>query len=167
MVGAVSPYMSLALVVGKKMSYKELINSLYDDAKFNEPASSDDIEKMEQIVGLKFPDDLRSLLQETDGFSVNYSCLTIFGVNNGEIENYETVWREFTFSEEYKDLYDSFDNIFFFASDGTGGFFAYLTDGKNKCTSQIIHWEHEEDDRILITDQGLFDFIKKYKDYDY
>jgi hypothetical protein len=148
------------------MTYKELISSLYDDAKFKNPASLDEIEKIEEGIGIKFPDDLCHLLQETDGFSVNYSSLMIFGVNNDEIENYVTAWREFTFSEDYKELYNSFENMFFFASDGTGGFFAYLKDG-NKCTSEIVHWEHEEDNRTLITKNGLHDFIMKYKDYGY
>jgi hypothetical protein len=39
--------------------------------------------------------------------------------------------RNYTNSDsgDYKELYHRFENMFFFASDGTGGFFAYLKDG--------------------------------------
>ena len=138
--------------------WKELLVELFeDDIELHSPAAVADIRAVELKIAATFPPDLKALLLETDGFETRIRGLCLFGVRQNQRENFLTVHHELFNSKEYRELYQSFSGLLFFASDGMGGYFAFDLRGPEV----IVWWDHEEDTRRECgTD--LADFLARY-----
>ena len=127
----------------QNLMWRELIGSLFADAKFREPAKADHIARVERELGVALPTELAGLLAETDGVSANYSAPLVWSVDEIVEQN-----RFFRSNADFADLSISFDDLLFFGADGGGDQFAYpILDGRIPETSGVYRWNHETDAR--------------------
>jgi len=125
--------------------WKELIGQLHRDLQFFPPATAATIADAEKQLAISFPDDLRALLQESNG--------VIGPIGLGLVWPVEEIVRtnqEFRSDEEFRGLYAEFDQLLFFADSGTGDQFAYKIDAGIISDIGIFEWNHEHDSRISI-----------------
>lgn len=125
--------------------YRELIAGLAADNEFvklRQPCPESELERAEKIVGYPFPEELKTLLRETDGDS--WCLLSVKAM----IENVETnrdIWLPM-FEEDFsrEEYIDKVDRFIFFATNGCGDYYGYRVgeDGVAEGTDVYI-WEHE------------------------
>ncbi|MGH7678311.1 MAG: SMI1/KNR4 family protein [Gemmatimonadaceae bacterium] len=133
-------------------SWRELIGSVFRDARFYIPASAREIGHAERELGVVFPGELRQLLLETNGVSANYSAPLIWPVDEIIEQN-----KHFRTSSQFATLYAPFTELLFFGAEGNGDQFAYrMVEGRISDTS-IYEWDHETDTRAV--------FASDLKDY--
>lgn len=143
------------------MKWKELIADFWADAAFEAPESQEEVAKAETDLGEALPPDIKEFLLQSGGVSVDTGMMCLFGVNTPE--SFLTVQRELRETPEYSEMYQPFDDLLFFASDGMGGFFARVREGDH-WSDLVIHWDHEEDTRSEFSRGGLEGFLKHYKE---
>ncbi|MFD4707696.1 SMI1/KNR4 family protein [Gottfriedia sp. NPDC058432] len=94
---------------------KSLINKTSEDSLFNELATQEQLEEINEKFNLEITNELANLLKETNGFD----CGGVrFWPSNDIIE--ENIERRTL--EVYKDCYMTFDSLLFFADAGNGDF---------------------------------------------
>lgn len=124
--------------------WRELISGLFADAKFGAPATSSAVERAEAELQISLPDELRSLLLETNGVMAHYSSPFVWPVEKIVTEN-----RLFRANTDFAELYMPFDPLLFFGDEGNGDHFGYrILRGEIRPTSFIYEWDHESDDRV-------------------
>ena len=99
--------------------WKELIAGLHKDHKFNPSASEEDIVSAETKLAVSFPEELRSLLKESNGV-IGPIGLGLIWTTQEIVEN-NLAFRN---NEEYGDLYMPFDCLLFFSDSGCGDQYA-------------------------------------------
>jgi hypothetical protein len=123
-------------------TWREFIQSLTSDFIFHSPAILDEVEKVESSLGVLFPNELKSLLQESDGIEGSYGLGLIWNVERIKKDNLN--FRQFP---DFKELYMPFDHLLFFADAGNGDQFAFgILNGEIRNTD-IFVWNHENDSR--------------------
>ena len=91
------------------------------------------------------PEDLASLLRESNGVIDDSSLHIIWSTEDIERYNYEM-----RSSREYTELYMSFADMLFFADAGNGDRFAFpIIQGKVEETA-VFAWDHEDDSRVVV-----------------
>lgn len=139
--------------------WRELIQSLFTDARFGEPAAADGIARLEHELRVALPLELRDLLEETNGVHANYSTPLVWSVAAIVDEN-----RAFRSNKDFVELYLPFDDLLFFGADGGGNQFAYrILGGRIPETSWIYRWDHEDDSRQWFA-ADLRDYFRRYGD---
>jgi hypothetical protein len=124
-------------------SWITLIGGLAADAEFAAGASENQIAKAEEAVGMPLPDDLKSLLFDSDGVRADHSADVIWSCAQLAARNLK--FRRF---EEFRKLYMPFDNLLFIGGDGGGDQFAYAIAANGEIISgDIYRWDHETDGR--------------------
>jgi len=124
--------------------WRELIKSINPEATCRAPATAEMIAAAEQNLGVAFPEELVSLLRETngildeDGFSVVRSCERIVSENrtfrNGDLTA----------------LYMSFDQLLLFGAQSNGDEYAYcILAGRIRRDVDIFRWDHKSDSRCI------------------
>lgn len=135
------------------MSWKELIQSLVEDAEFFPPTTLEQLHQAEEAVRAELPDELKSLLMETDG---------AFGMYLGLIWPTQQIAEDnLALRVDYKPIYpnEGLDTLLCFAEAGNGDLFAYkITDGR-VVTTDIYAWNHEDDSRVVIA-SSLKDYLQ-------
>jgi hypothetical protein len=127
--------------------YKELTEK-QKCIKLNLPASQKQIVDAENLLGNKFPADLKTLLSEMDG-----DGFIIFSIK--QIIEINLSIREF-------DCFMPLDCILFFGGNGCGDYFGYPITSQNEIRDDnIFMWDHEYDNRIWKAN-SLKEFIIKY-----
>jgi hypothetical protein len=123
--------------------WRSLIRGLASDAEFAASASTAQVFAAEKAIGVSLPDDLRSLLLESDGVRANHGADVIWSCADLAKGN-----LEFRNTEAFRELYMPFDNLLFIADDGGGDQFAFAiaADGRI-ATGYIYRWDHETDGR--------------------
>ena len=122
--------------------WREFFQRYSSECKFSIPASQNGIDDIEKSLGIEFPVELRSLLQETNGVYDQYGCSLIWS-----IERIKTNNLKFRNHSDFKDLYMPFDHLLFFADAGNGDQFAYAILNGVIRGSNIYVWNHEDDSR--------------------
>ncbi len=126
-------------------TWREFVQSLTSDFAFHSSATLDEIEKVESSLGILFPDDLKSLLQESDGIVGSYGSGLIWDVERIKKDNLN--FRQFP---DFKDLYMPFDHLLFFADAGNGDQFAFGILNRKIRNPDIFVWNHEDDSRTWV-----------------
>ena len=125
--------------------WRELIKKLSSDAEIARRATPKKIAAAEQSLGVKFPEELVSVLLEADGVmmvdetgaDIVWSCERIVEDN-----------LQFRNDDGFKDLYMPFDHLLFFGDEGGGDQFAYaIKRGVVRAPANIYIWDHEDDSR--------------------
>ena len=62
--------------------WRELIGSLYTDAQLNKACSRAQVEHAERKLKVTLPEELRSLLLETDGFTADYGASIVWSARS-------------------------------------------------------------------------------------
>jgi len=126
-------------------TWREFIQSLTSDLTFHPPAILDEVEKAESNLGVLFPDELKSLLKESDGVEGSYGTGLIWNVERIKKDNLN--FRQFP---DFKELYMPFDHLLFFADAGNGDQFAFgILNGEIR-NPDIFVWNHENDSRTWV-----------------
>ena len=121
--------------------YRDLIGKLIEGhswAKLQDPCSEDEIIKAEKYVGYIFPEELKSLLRETNGdqwFLLSTEDIIKHVKTNREI------FPEYLEPDEFEEKVNRF---VYFATNGCGDYYCYrvLENGETDI-SAIYIWEHE------------------------
>ena len=122
--------------------WRELIQTVAPEARFNEPAPAEAILAAEAGLGVRLPGELRTLLSESDGVEGKFDAGVIWPVDVIRAQN-----LTFRTRPDFRDLYMPFDCVLFFADAGDGGQFFYaLHDGSVKRTDVFL-WNQENDSR--------------------
>ncbi|GAA4635374.1 hypothetical protein GCM10023196_080600 [Actinoallomurus vinaceus] len=139
--------------------WRDLIERLYDDAEFADPASDTDIDQIERRLGQPVPEELRRLLRETDGVRADYGSGLVWSLQ--EIIEQNTEFRE---SADFALLYMSFGQLMFMADDGGGDRFAYVRVPAGR-PDDLFVWDHETDERRWVA-RSLQDYLERRADGD-
>ena len=123
-------------------TWLEFLQSITTDYVFHSPATYDEIEKVEAKLDLLLPDELKMLLQESNGISDPYGLGLIWNIERIEKDN-----LYFRQSPDYKNLYMPFDHLLFFADAGNGDQFAFAILNGQIQKSNVFVWNHEDDSR--------------------
>jgi hypothetical protein len=129
---------------------------------FQQPATMEAIEAVEEKVGVTFHDELRSLLLETDGIrewmktdnwegDIGYLVFSL-----DQIEDVNITLRTL---EGYPDIYMPFENLLFVAPTGTGNYFGYSILNGEIRRKDIFVWNHDNDSRVHVA-PSLKQFIE-------
>lgn len=145
------------------MQYKELITATYGHREFNPPVSASALAKFTEQNGT-IPAELFDFLREADGAPVG-DMVSIFSIESRDGYTFQSVIDEWV-DPEYQQLYPNSQDLFFFASDGMGGFFGYRrnTDGGDSF-GLICFWDHETDTIQELAELGLDGFIRTCEKY--
>jgi hypothetical protein len=123
-------------------TWREFIQNLTPNSTFHSPAILDEINKVELTLDVLLPDELKSLLQESNGVEGSYGLGLIWDVERIQKDN--LFFREFA---DYKDIYMPFDDLLFFADAGNGDQFAFTVLNGEIRKGDIFVWNHEDDSR--------------------
>lgn len=139
--------------------YRELLEKLTAGnqwAYVQEPCSEEEIQKAEEYVGFKFPEELKELLRETNGdhwFLLSAEEIISNTKNNREI------FPEYLETDEFEEKVNRF---VFFATNGCGDYYCYrVLENDETDTSAIYIWEHELFE-IREVAKDISDLITKY-----
>ncbi|GGQ77509.1 SMI1/KNR4 family protein [Couchioplanes azureus] len=130
----------------------ELALSVYPEVELFERARSEDIDRIERIVGAPLPADLRGLLLETDGMLGEYSLDVVWNARRIADDN-----ASFRANASFADLYQPFDDLLFFGDNGGGDQFAFMPHDPQ---AGVIVWQHENDNRRKVA-EDLSDYLRK------
>jgi hypothetical protein len=123
--------------------WKELIQKLTDKCEFMAPTTADQLDAAEEKLGVKFPDDLRSLLGESDGIEGEYGLGLVWPLDRIVEDN-----LNFRRSENFRDIYMPFDHLLFFGDAGNGDQFAFSIHADGVIHRfDVFAWNHEDDSR--------------------
>ncbi len=145
--------------------YRELLKAIENNPKyeglpleFREPTTPEQIKDVEQTLGVKFPDELRLLLSETNGVYERY----------GDGRQFEMVYSLDYIAEINlyyhtdafcADNYMPFENLFFAQPGVDGVKFAFPITVTNKAKDDIFVWWPQDDTRQRI---GLASSLKGF-----
>ena len=121
--------------------YRDLIGELikgHSWAKLQDPCSEDEIIKAEKHVGFIFPEELKTLLRETNGD--HWFLLSADNIIKHVKTNRE-IFLEYLEPDEFEEKVNRF---VYFATNGCGDYYCYrvLENGETDI-SAIYIWEHE------------------------
>lgn len=132
--------------------WKELATEAYVGAAFRDPVPSVDLEEAERSLGESLPQELKSLLAETDGIIGRTSSDAVWPLERIVRENLR-FRRESSFIE----LYMPFDPFLFFGDNGGGDQFAFVL---RPARPDIFVWQHESDSRKWVAN-NLQDYLSR------
>ncbi len=139
--------------------FRELLNGFltnHSTAELQPPCCEAEIEKAEKYVGFTFPEELKSLLRETNG---DHWLL----LSSDEIINHTKTNREIYPAYLDEDEFEEKINRFiYFATNGCGDYYCYrvLSDDSTD-TYAIYIWEHELFEVRKVAD-NISQLITKY-----
>jgi predicted RNA-binding protein with PIN domain len=102
------------------------------------PVSAADLQALEEGLGLTLPDELRELLQRTDGMGTD----VVWPARRMLEEN-----RYLRTDPELRDLYMPFDHLLFIGGEGNGDLIGYRVLQGEVDTIWLYEWDHETDSR--------------------
>jgi hypothetical protein len=117
--------------------WRELITNLCPKATYADPAPADELRRAADELHCTLPDELISLLRETNGVEGEYGLGLVWPIGRIIDDNLH-------FREAFKDLYMPFEPLLFFADAGNGDQFAFP---RIPPRSEVFSWNHEDDSR--------------------
>jgi hypothetical protein len=143
--------------------YREQETVGYDTSPvFNDPVSVEAITDVEMRLGNQFPEELRTLLQATNGVEEWMKTDKWQGAIGYLIWPLELIQKHnlfFRSYEGYRDILEPFDNLLFFADAGNGDSFGFCAIDRDTSETGIYVWHHEDDRRVPIA-ASLREFIR-------
>lgn len=130
----------------------ELIRKHMSNNKFIVPkcgANLSEIQNAEKKLGVLFPQELKDLLLAVNGDQ----CLLL---SIDQIIEDNNLIRE-----NLSECYEGLDELLFIAGNGCGDYYAYIIHDGKISTNQIVCWEHEINECVLVA-TGLVEMIEKY-----
>ena len=125
-------------------SWRELLAKLDPDATLRSPAGESDIAEAERRLGVRLPDELRSLLAESDGAFDKYQCAIVWPLDQIVADN-EDYRRNPIFAQ-----YMPVDDLLFFADAGDGELFGYSISRVGEVRDHVFVWNPIEDSRMMV-----------------
>src|SRR5262245_42598552 len=123
--------------------WKVLLSSLYKEVTFHEYVAVYQLDQAELSLGLKLPDELRSILRETNGVEGQYGLGLLWPLERIVEDN-----LKFRSLEDFRHIYMPFDHLLFFADAGNGDQFAFPIDADGAIhRPDVFAWDHETDSR--------------------
>lgn len=122
--------------------WRSLIQRFTSECEFAPPVSPSQIAAVEQALGVDFPEDLRSLLAETNGVVGEYGLGLVWPLERIEADN-----LSFRSNEDFQRLYMPLDHLLFFADAGNGDQFALALHAGVIRRPDVFSWNHEDDSR--------------------
>lgn len=122
--------------------WHEFIHSLDSTAQFAQEASEAQILESEGALGVRFPEDLKTLLYESNGVRDHYGFCIVWSLE--EITQYN---GEMRLLPQYSENYSSFAELLFFADAGNGDRFAFPVLQREAQQGPVLAWNHEDDMR--------------------
>ncbi|MEX0725850.1 MAG: SMI1/KNR4 family protein [Planctomycetaceae bacterium] len=122
--------------------WKDLVESLTDHCLFFTPALWADVTSSEDKLGIRFPDELRDLLFQSNGIEGEYGLGLVWPVERIVRDN-----DRFRTNTDFRDLYMPFDSLLFFGDAGNGDQFAFSIVGGAIRRTDVFAWNHENDSR--------------------
>jgi hypothetical protein len=110
---------------------------------FSKGASRESVRLAEAQLDVAFPDELTTLLLETDGIKDKYGAGVIWPVEQLVRDN-----LAFRTHPDFPELYMPFDCLLFFADSGNGDQFAWPVLRGRIRRPDVFRWDHETDARI-------------------
>lgn len=139
--------------------YKELIEKFtkgHNWTRIQEPCSENVIKEAEEYVGFDFPDELKTLLRETNGDK--WFLLSAEQIISNVKTNRE-IFPEYLEPDEFEEKINRFVP---FATNGCGDYYGYrVLENGNTDSSSICIWEHELFE-IREVARDISDLITKY-----
>jgi hypothetical protein len=122
--------------------WREFIQSLDPASTFFSGAMVDQLTALEMVVGIELPDDLKSVLMESNGVLGAYGLRLIWSTE-------EMTQRNLRMRTDPLFLNDSmsFEHLLFFADAGNGDQFAFRIIQGVIRRPGIFVWNHEDDSR--------------------
>ena len=122
--------------------WRDFITTLTTHATFAPAATQSAIAAAEDVLAVQFPDQLRSLLRESNGVLGEYELGLIWTLERIQEDN-----LRFRNNKDFADLYMPFEHLLFFADAGNGDQFAFPIQNGRIQRPDIFVWDHECDDR--------------------
>ena len=122
--------------------WSELAKSHSANCEFFAPALWADVTSAEEKLAVRFPDELRQFLLESNGLHGEYGLGIIWPVERIVKDN-----QEFRENMDFQELYMPFDPLLFFGDAGNGDQFAFSILKGEVRRSDVFAWNHEDDSR--------------------
>jgi len=122
--------------------WREFITNLTTEATFAPAALQSSIAVTEDALKIEFPDQLRSLLLESNGVLGEYDFGLVWSLDRIRDDN-----LHFRNNADFAHLYMPFDHLLFFAYAGNGDQFAFPIQNGRIHRSDVFVWDHECDGR--------------------
>ena len=133
--------------------WRELIQRFAPEATFCPAATAAQIAEVEAALEVALPDDLKSLLAESNGVVGDYGFPLIWSTNEIQERN-----KEMRLTPHFRTMYMLFDSLLFFAAAGNGDLFAFRMLQGGTGSQDIFAWDHEDDSRTSAA-PSLRDYI--------
>lgn len=138
--------------------WRDFITSLTNDATFADGATQSSIAETEAALAIEFPEQLRSLLLESNGVLGEYDLGLVWSLDRIRDEN-----LYFRNNSDFADLYMPFEHLLFFGDAGNGDQFAYPIQNGKIHRSDVFVWDHETDDRRWVAG-SLKQYLQRWLD---
>jgi hypothetical protein len=122
--------------------WRELARRLLPDAQFESGVDPSDLDPAAEALGEALPDELRSLLLETNGIIGSNGLDVVWRLDRIIADN-----RMFRTSSDFAELYLPFEGLLFFGDSGGGDQFAFVLRDNRR---DIFVWDHETDSRYWV-----------------
>jgi len=122
--------------------WRETLQKMSSDLTFMAPATDAEIDQINVELGIQPPDELRSLLAESNGVDGEYGLGLLWDVARIIEDN-----RRFRSIPDFAELYMPFDCLLFFGDAGNGDQFAFPVLKGSVRRPDIFVWNHEDDSR--------------------
>ncbi|MGN6134612.1 MAG: SMI1/KNR4 family protein [Aureliella sp.] len=138
--------------------WRDFISNLTTNVTFAPPVAQAEIAEAENTLAVQFPDQLRSLLQESNGVLGEYELGLVWDLERIREDN-----LRFRNNELFADIYMPFDHLLFFADAGNGDQFAFPIQNGTIHRQDVFVWDHECDDRRWVAG-SLMRYIQGWLD---
>ncbi|PRY32989.1 SMI1/KNR4 family protein [Pseudosporangium ferrugineum] len=132
--------------------WRDIVLAVLPSATLSDGAAPGAVAAAQERLGQLFPEDLASLLAETDGVRGAWGLDAVWPVERIVRDNVE--FRTFP---DFKDLYAPFDDLLFFGDNGGGDHFGFVPGDPSR---GVVVWDHETDERRTVAD-GLADYLTR------
>ena len=122
--------------------WRDFILQQTEHATFAPSASAAAIADAETVLSISFPDELRTILRESNGVIGQYELGLVWDLDRIQRDN-----LQFRGDSDFRDLYMPFDHLLFFADAGNGDQFAFPIQNGIIHRNDVFVWDHESDDR--------------------
>ena len=125
--------------------WKQLVEQYSSSAAWRAPVSESQLDLAEAELSVRFPEELRSCLLESDGIEAEYGLQLVWPLARIVDDN-----KQFRNNSEFKELYMPFDCLLFFGDAGNGDQFAFLVLSGQVRKHDVFVWNHEDDSRSWV-----------------
>jgi cell wall assembly regulator SMI1 len=135
--------------------WHDLIRDLEPAAEFSRPVSEARLSAAELRLGVELPEQLRSLLSESDGVAGEYGLGLVWSLDRIVNDN-----RQLRAAEDRTRSNVSHE-VLFFGDAGDGELFGHPIARTGEVSDRVVVWNPIEDSRTLVAD-GLRDYIERW-----